>query len=129
MAKALFDSVAGDEYISESAGLSAIDGSPASENAIKAMEELMLDISSHKAKKITPELIEQADIVVPMTSTHAYILLQYGVHAEKIVLLSIGYGGSCGGGDGIFDPYGGDIETYRQCAQQIKEGIMCTFVK
>jgi len=120
MAKAIFDQMTNNAYKTESAGLSAIEQSPASENAVLAMQKMGVDLSGHKAKKITEEMLAEVDIVVPMTKTHAYIIMQYGVQSDKIVLI--------GKGEGIDDPYGGSVEDYMRCAQELKEGVRCLLV-
>ena len=54
----------------ESAGLGALVDHPASEHAVDLMHERGLDITSHRAQQITPELIAQADLVLVMESGH-----------------------------------------------------------
>ena len=54
----------------ESAGLGALVDHPASEHAVDLMRERGLDITSHRAQQITPELIARADLVLVMESGH-----------------------------------------------------------
>jgi len=54
----------------ESAGLGALVDHPASEHAVTLMHERGLDITSHRAQQITPELIARADLVLVMESGH-----------------------------------------------------------
>jgi len=54
----------------ESAGLGALVGQPASEHAIALMEERGIDITSHRAQQLTPELIKKADLILAMESGH-----------------------------------------------------------
>jgi len=91
-----------------SAGIAAWPGSPASESAIKAAAELGANITDHRSRQATPELLEQADFVVCMAAGHARAIADPVPH-EKIRVL----------GGGIADPYGGDPETYRACVRQI----------
>lgn len=58
-----------------SAGLSAFDGSPASDEAVRAMRERGIDISSHRAKNVTREMVSSADLILVMTLTHKRMTL------------------------------------------------------
>ena len=51
-----------------SAGLNAVVGDPAQPHAVDAMKELGIDISAHKARQITPELVAAAELVLVMSS-------------------------------------------------------------
>ena len=82
----------------QSAGLSALDGQHPSENAVLACKEIGVDISGHIARRFTPEEIDVWDVYFTMSKTHAYILMQAGVPAEKIYVPHY-----------IDDPYGGDL--------------------
>jgi protein-tyrosine-phosphatase len=53
-----------------SAGTYAGEGNPATDEAIEAMEERQIDITSHRARRLTPELIQQAELVVAMAAEH-----------------------------------------------------------
>lgn len=52
----------------ESAGLSAMVGHPADDKAIACMDALNIDMRSHVAKQITPELIKKADLILVMST-------------------------------------------------------------
>lgn len=95
-----------------SAGLAAYRDAGASENAIEAMREIGVDISGHRSQPLTPSIIRQADIIVPMTGQHRQLLTAMGVPAEK--LRSIGE---------IPDPYGGDLDVYRQCRDTLQQAV------
>lgn len=86
-----------------SAGLAA-DGQPAATNAVAAMEEVGLDISRHRSRQLTREMIEAADVLAVMTDSQARALQSVGIPADKIRVL----------GEGIPDPFGGDMAVYRQ---------------
>jgi protein-tyrosine phosphatase len=59
-----------EEITVESAGLGAMVDWPASEHAEVLMAERGLDISSHRARQLTPELIHDADLILVMESGH-----------------------------------------------------------
>ena len=54
----------------ESAGLGALVDWPAAKYAEELMAERGLDISAHRARQLTPDLIKQADLVLVMESAH-----------------------------------------------------------
>jgi protein-tyrosine-phosphatase len=54
----------------ESAGVSGLDGSPATEEAVQALAELDVDISDHRARRLNRRLVSTADVVVGMAGEH-----------------------------------------------------------
>lgn len=116
MAAALMNKIASEndmDVTAESAGLFAQSGDPASENAVLAMEEFDIDISAHKARPITDGLVINSDLILTMTEGHKALIA--GMAPEKTFTICE-YAGS--GGE-ISDPYGGDLDDYRECAQEI----------
>lgn len=97
----------------QSAGLSPVEGDPVSENAVTVCKEIGVDISGHTARRFTPEEIDVWDVYFTMSKTHAYILVQAGVPAERIFVP--GY---------VEDPYGGDLDAYRRCRDKLIEEMM-----
>jgi protein-tyrosine phosphatase len=59
-----------DGIVVESAGLGALVDHPASEHAVTLMRERGLDISGHRARQITPDMVNAADLVLVMESGH-----------------------------------------------------------
>jgi protein-tyrosine-phosphatase len=97
-----------DKVLCQSAGLSAVDGDPVTENAVKACAELGVDISDHAARRITGEEIPVWDLYFPMSKTHGYILEQAGVPQQKIYIPKY-----------IEDPFGQDLNGYRKCRDKL----------
>jgi len=54
----------------KSAGTGAIDGCPASENSIKILDELGINLRTHRSQKLTSSLLEWSDLVIAMTHSH-----------------------------------------------------------
>ena len=92
-------------------GFAAEDGKPASEFAIKAMNERGIDISSHKSNKISANIIASADFIFCM-SEQIYSIVTVAA-PEKTFLF----------GGGIADPYFGTYDDYDACANQIEAEI------
>lgn len=105
----------------ESAGLSALAGTPAAENAIRAVGERGLDLSGHAAQPLTPELVEWADLVLGMSPSHLIGIADMG-GAEKAALMTDFVEGP-GLGRPIEDPIGADAETYRRTLDQVTEAV------
>jgi protein-tyrosine phosphatase len=72
-----------------SAGTWAYPGSPATSTAIQIMEGYNLDLSFHKARLISSEIIGEADLILVMEEGHREgILLDYPEADGKIFLLT-----------------------------------------
>lgn len=125
MAEALAKVILGPEYDVSSAGMSACEGSPASDHAIKVTEARGIDLTSHRARQVTEELLREADWVIPMTEGHEIRLCaQYPEYVKKIRRL--GKWGSSG--QDILDPFGGSLQIYQSSAKEIEQMIY-TFKK
>ena len=114
MAQAVFKKIAADRNLNvecRSAGIAAFTGSPASDNSVAALNELGIDLSDFRSTSITsliPQLNE-FDLFVPMTYSHAMALLQLGVEKKKIYLFDTD----------VSDPYGGDLSVYRATRDEL----------
>lgn len=100
------------QHAAKSAGLYTQDGLAASENAVEAVKSLDVDISTHVSSSIKNELTDWADVVVALAEYHVQVL--HGMCQGKKVLLL---------GSGIDDPYGADLEAYKECAFQIQSAL------
>ena len=120
MAEGLFKKLLAERNITDincsSAGLFAMTGDEVTPNSVKACERFGVDISSHRARRITSFVLDETDKFVCMTFDHAASLSLY-VDPDKVLVL----------GGGIPDPYGGDIETYMMCANSIKIALNAQF--
>ena len=102
----------------ESAGLAAFsDAERASDNAIEAVSRLGADLTYHRSKPVTHDLIEQCDLILTMTEAQKTALTPY---AEGKVFTLMEYAGLDGD---ITDPYSGDMEIYMACANQIYDAV------
>lgn len=120
MAEGIMKSIVENTDVS-SAGTAAADGAPASKNAVAAMNELKIDISGHRARQITPRMTDGADLILTMTAAHKFALVRaIPSAAEKTKTLAEWAG--CG--NDISDPFGGNLECYRKCRDEIKELLL-----
>ena len=120
MAEGLFKKILADKGIDNifcsSAGLFAMTGDEVTPNSVKACERFAVDISAHRARRITSYILDETDKFVCMTKDHAASLSLY-VPSEKVLVL----------GEGVPDPYGGDLETYICCANSIRTALLEQF--
>lgn len=110
------------EYNIISAGVAALDGMGASPEAIKAMEEMGIDLGDHKATLLTEEIIESADLILTMTKSHRDMVLIMDPNArdKTYILSSYALGEEVENAPDIIDPFGGSLRTYRESAKEIK---------
>ena len=124
MAQALFKEMANKAGINvsvKSAGIFALDGEKASKGAIEALKLEGVDISSHRAKIIYRDLLEEADLILTMSISHKETLLsKYSSIQGKIYTLKeYAYGIE---GD-VLDPFGGNKHVYRNTKEEIEKAL------
>ena len=99
-----------------SSGTHGIDGSPASAYAIVALHQMGIDIRGHRARTVTQQAVDEANLLLAMTHGHVSFIEQHFRHTEeKLYLLSEMIGQDFN----INDPYGGPEIEYVQCAHQL----------
>jgi protein-tyrosine-phosphatase len=118
------------KFTVESAGVNAFDGDVASINSIKVlMERFGIDISGHRSKLINSGLVNKADIILTMTVGHKDSLLYNFPGArdktytiKEFVRLNQN---RIKPGDNldVRDPFGGSVEVYERCAEEILSEI------
>lgn len=99
-----------------SAGTGAWDGAPASEGAYLVGLERGLDLSGHRARLLTRELVDEADLILTMARHHRARVDELGGEGKVFVLGE--YAGK--GDDEVSDPFGGDLTVYRDTAQELE---------
>jgi len=110
-----------DNVIVESAGTNAWDGSPASDEALLVGVERNLDLSGHRSRRLTREMVEQSDLVLVMG--HEHLTRVREVDPTANVYLLAGYGSDDEKRHAISDPFGGDLEAYRETADELERQL------
>ena len=96
-----------------SAGSYALPGTRAAPAAVEAVRGIGADLSQHRSRLLTVELIHQADMIFTMSRSHtAAVQALVPSAAEKVATLDPA-------GD-IDDPIGGDAELYKTLAGQLQ---------
>jgi protein-tyrosine phosphatase len=109
----------------DSAGTLGLDGNPATDFAIHVASELGADISQHRSRGISEELVKDADIIFAMTPEHqAYLEKAFPEVRDNVFLLKT-FDRQPGEefDEFIDDPIGGTLAVYRECARIINEEL------
>ena len=106
------------DVLIESVGIFPQPGQPASEEAVKAMSDMGIDLTGHRTQAVTEERLNKADIILTMTEGQK-MLLEPSAKGKVYTLLE--YAGSEGD---ISDPYGGDLDEYKETAQEIYDAVV-----
>ena len=103
-----------------SAGLHASAGREAHPWAQEASADLGIALTEHRAKPLIREMVEEADCIFAMDfQNKAELLALYPESESRIYMLSAYADGPWQYRE-IPDPYLGDLETTRFCAQQLQ---------
>ncbi len=116
MAEGLFKKLLTDRAIDNitcsSCGVYAFGGDNATPEAVNALKKMGVDISSHRSRAFTPYILDETDLFVCMTNSHAMAVKGVSDTANVTVL-----------GNSIADPYGGNDEIYENCATEIQNAL------
>ena len=128
MAEVIFNSLAEQsnlDWRAESAGVAAVGDRPASPNAVQAVAEIGLDLSAHRTRFLPSVDLNEYSLFVGLGEEHADILRSLGIPANMVRVLHRAPNTA----DiydlrmDIVDPYGGDINAYRKCRDDITGAV------
>lgn len=96
-----------------SAGTGALDGSPASAGALGAAERHGLDLTRHRASRLSPEAVARADLILAMAGHHLQAARDLGAEDKATLLTHFAASEDpVGVPDSVTDPFGGSDEVY-----------------
>lgn len=102
-------------FVVGSAGTSAGPGGPAAENAVDVMNERGIDISRHRTRRISGELLDDAEVVYALSPSHARTIVEWFPDmADKVRLVDEA---------GVPDPVGQSLERYRETADLLERRL------
>ena len=118
IAEGLAREMFGDLAQISSAGMAAWEGEEISAHALEILKEQNVDLTNHRARRITEEFIADADWVITMTLAQEEGLKRlFPQYASKTRCL-----GNWGDHKrDIRDPWMGSLDIYRQTAKEISE--------
>lgn len=109
-----------------SAGISVYEGERANEKAIESLSKKNIDISSHKARQLTKEIIDESDLILTMTTNHKEIINYSVPEAKQKVYTLKEYAHLIsdekinGNNLDVADPYGMDYNVYELSMYEIE---------
>jgi protein-tyrosine phosphatase len=102
-----------------SAGIAAAPGMPPSAAGVDVMAECGVDLSAHRSRPLTGEVVDASDVIVVMTASHReQVEARFPAAAQKVFLL-----GSFGHGGDVPDPIGLSADAYRRVRRQIEQAL------
>ncbi len=107
----------------DSAGLLALPGNSASPLAQQVAYEYGVDLSGHRAKSLSKELVGWCQLVLVMEELHKEALVNAFPEAEGRALLLRYFARHGSRRRGIADPYGLQYEAYRFCFLDIQDAV------
>ncbi len=124
MAEALFRGLVSDreDYDVLSAGVGAQDGDFASTHAVQMLRDLGHDLSRHRSRQVSHELLEQVTHIFAMSAGHLHAIeMMFPEMADKVYLLSEFSPDDRLRGRDIIDPFGGGRRDYEQTLQTLQK--------
>jgi L-threonylcarbamoyladenylate synthase len=104
-------------FVVSSAGISAYPDDPATPESAEVLRDLGVDLSAHRSRPCSADLIARADDVIAMTRSHLLTLVsKYPVLNGALRLL-------CGPDGDLDDPIGGGPDVYRKCAETVHQHV------
>jgi protein-tyrosine-phosphatase len=105
-----------------SAGLAARPGEYVSGNSVTALKKVGIDISGHRARPLTQQLLDDALAVFCMTQSHCGLIeLQASPVPPRLHLFRAFM--PAGAHREIADPFGGSLKHYEQSRDEMVEAI------
>jgi protein-tyrosine-phosphatase len=108
----------------ESAGLHALPGNPATNMAQRVAVEHGVDLSIHKAKFVSKDLVVWSDLILVMEKSHEESLLENFPEATGKTILIRHFARFGSKSRGIADPYGLEYDAYRFCFLDIEDAVL-----
>lgn len=97
----------------------------ASDGALLVALENGIDLGSHRARPLTREAVEQADLVLAMGDRHLARVSELGGASKAHLLTAFASHGAAA--SSIEDPFGGDLTAYRATFEQLDREIRAAF--
>lgn len=115
MAEGIFNKIADEKKLdirAESFGISTVTGMEISQNSVLVCDEIGVDLSHKTSTEISDADLEKYSRFFCMSQSHAKVLSEFfGIPPSKITVLDVP------------DPYGGNLEIYRQCRDEICNSV------
>ena len=104
-----------------SAGVAARDGEPPTDQAVASLKKVGIDISAHRSRPLTQDLVDGALAVFCMTESHRAMISLTAEPPPGDLLLFREF--MPDGKKEIADPYGSPLPVYESCRDEMVEAI------
>lgn len=111
-----------------SAGIRALDGFPPTDETVKVMKEVEVDVSAYRARNLTDDMIMSFDLILVMEPLHKFEIIRRvpDASSKTYLLQEFGNPGKVYGhyrDFGVPDPIGKTTEYYKRCLETIDNEI------
>ncbi len=104
-----------------SAGTSAWPDAPASDGSLLVALEQGIDLSEHRARQLSPEIVASAQLILAMGPHHLDRVEALGGTGRSFLLTA--YAAGTNDGRPVNDPFGGDLDVYRATYDELEREI------
>jgi protein arginine phosphatase len=104
-----------------SAGTDAMNGASASEGSTAAAATVGIDLSGHRSRLLTPEVVAESDCILTMSVSHLAWAHELGGEGKAALLSGFAEGREDGLGWAVPDPFGGGLDVYLETLQVLEE--------
>jgi protein-tyrosine-phosphatase len=105
-----------------SAGVSARDGEPVSENSVLALRKVGIDLTGQVSRSLTQQMLDEAFVVLCMTESHRAMIQLQADPAPRNLFLFREFMPPPSEKE-IGDPYGGPLRVYETARDEMVEAI------
>jgi len=117
-----------DDYQVGSAGVGAFSGQPASRFSQELARERGLDLTGHRSRAVTVDLVDDATHIFAMSRGHLADLLEdYPEAEDKVYLVSEFAAEDALRGRDLSDPFGGGLEDYHDTLSRLERLLPSVF--
>jgi protein-tyrosine-phosphatase len=114
-----------DSFVFSSAGTSTWEGSPASDPAILVGIERGIDMSQHRSRQLSRDIVAEHDLILAMGPHHLDRIEALGGTGKAFLLTEYASAGQSN--SAIADPFGGDLQAYRSTCDELMAEIRRAF--
>jgi protein-tyrosine phosphatase len=105
-----------------SGGTAAWDGHVASESSVTVAARDGFDLRSHRSRRVTPESLRAADLIIVMERSHLSGVRALGAEPDRTHVIS--EWPEPGDPDlAVYDPYGDSLEAYEETWRRIRHHV------
>jgi protein-tyrosine-phosphatase len=93
----------------------------ASDGALLVAMEHGIDLGGHRARPLTRQLVDDADLVLAMSDRHLARVVELGGGPKAFLLTDFASNGE--DARGVADPFGGDLAAYRTTFAELEREV------